>query len=360
MLSADRDRAHAIDAVATALAEWIVDLHAERDPSLLERYGASARRLWKNEVRLRLNHLAESISVDRPALFVHAALWSREAFSARALADDDLRMSLECTRSILEEELPPAVRGAALEYLDRALTALADGGATLDRNGQHPTDPAMRISRIYLLHLLQRDQEAATKLVFEALGEGKSVPEVYESIFRPALHEVGRMWQLQEASVADEHYVTAATQVIMAQMRARMPRSPSNGKRVLAASVGGDLHDVGIRMVSDLFEMRGWRAEYLGSNMPAAEILRALRDEEEGLAVDLLAISASTNLSIRAVADLIAAIRADPIAGSIPILVGGGPFLIVPDLWQIVGADGFACDASGCLGVADRLVASGR
>lgn len=361
MLAADRDRAEAIDAVATALAEWIVDLHLERDPSLAERYGANARRLWKSEVRLRLQHLAEAIAVDRPALFVHSAIWSREAFTARRIGDDDLRASLRCTREVLGEELPPAVRAAALACLDQALTALDRNADATGRPASHLAD---RDARMYLLHLLQRDQEAAAQLVFEAHREGKGIAEIYERILRPALAEVGRMWHVQEATVADEHYCTAATQVIMSQLRAlgrdgaAGARATGRRRRVLATSVGGDLHEVGIRMVADLFELAGWHAEYLGPNMPTEEILAVLVDEDGRPAFDLLAVSANTTLSVRAVADLVRAVREHPTSGSIPILVGGGPFLLVPDLWEVVGADGFAADASGSIAVAERLVAS--
>jgi methanogenic corrinoid protein MtbC1 len=218
---------------------------------------------------------------------------------------------------------------------------------------------------MYLLHLLQRDQDAAAQLVFEAHREGKSIPEIYEHILRPALAEVGRMWHVQEATVADEHYCTAATQVIMSQLRAlaRESAAPSpkmHRRRVLATSVGGDLHEVGIRMVADLFELAGWHAEYLGPNMPTDEILAVLADDDGRPAFDLLALSANTTLSVRSVADLIRAVREHPSFGSIPILVGGTPFLLVPDLWQVVGADAFAADAPGSIAVAERLVASRR
>jgi methanogenic corrinoid protein MtbC1 len=166
------------------------------------------------------------------------------------------------------------------------------------------------------------------------------------------------MWHLQEASIADEHYCTAATQMIMAQLRARMQRKPDNGRSLLALSVGGDLHDLGIRMVADIFEMEGWHAEYLGANMPTSEILAALVDEHGQCGYDLLAVSASTTLSVRPVADLIDAVRRHPTAGDVVVLVGGSPFRIVDDLWDVVGADGFARDAVSALKVAEQLVSA--
>ncbi|MDZ4753745.1 MAG: cobalamin-dependent protein [Phycisphaerae bacterium] len=359
MNAVDRQRAHSLDAVARPLAEWIAELHFGQDPSMADRYGQDGAKMWKAEIRVRIQHLAEAVATDRPALFVQNALWSRAAFVAREVNDTDLKRSLDCMREVCSLELPADLATLSVRIIDSAIQALQStssgpcpSGASLIARDL----PNSSLARLYLLHLLQRNQHEAANLVFEAAREGRTIPEIYETVITPALAEIGRMWHLQEASVADEHYCTAATQMIMAQLRARMLRKPANGQRILAMSVGGDLHDLGIRMVSDLFEMEGWRTEYLGANMPTCEILGALTDEHQQPSFDLLAVSASTTLSVRAVADFITAIRQHPTCGSIPILVGGAPFHIVDDLWQIVGADGFARDAVSGLKAAAALV----
>lgn len=362
MKAEHRQRAHQIDAVTKPLTEWIACLHNERDPSLSSRYGDEGEDLWRHEIRIRLLHLAEAVAADRSELFVQNALWSRAAFLAREVDSEDLRRNLECTKDVCTRELPTDVAPTAAKFIGDALDALAHGpvdplrSALLDARPTVPSET--NLARLYLLHLLQRNQAAAANLVFEAAREGKSIPEIYELILTPALVEIGRMWHLQEATVADEHYCTAATQMIMAQLRARMPRKPANGRRVLAMAVGGDLHDLGIRMVADLFEMEGWSTEYLGANMPTSEVLLALTEATStGQHIDLVAVSANTTLSVRAVADLIEAVRKHPTAGGVPILVGGGPFRAVKDLWKVVGADGFAADASEALTLAEALVA---
>ena len=355
MNAVHRQRAQLIDAVARPLTEWIADLHAERDPSFAVRYGDDGVQMWRHEIKLRLMHLAEAVAADRSALFVQNALWSRAAFLAREVDDSDLRHSLACMRTICEEQLPDEVRATASRFIDEAIAAIDQKQSGTDFPSVSDR-PEFRLARLYLLHLLQRNQTNAANLVFEAAREGKTIPEIYETIITPALVEIGRMWHLQEASVADEHYCTAATQMIMAQLRARLPRKAPNGKRVLAMSVGGDLHDLGIRMVADLFDMDGWTTEYLGANMPTSEVVLALTGENGRPAFDLIAVSANTTLSVRAVAGFIEAIRGHPNGKAIPIVVGGSAFRSVDDLWRIVGADGFAKDATSALRIADELV----
>ncbi len=355
-----RQHAAAIDLVSKAISEWTTDLHFDRDPSMTERYGPDGRRLWAAEARSRLQHLAEALAADRSALFVQNALWSQAAFIAREIGDGDLRLSLACMRETVAAELPAPVANRALVAIDEAIATLdATQGkpdVCLPPSCIAPDQPNGQLARVYLLHLLQRNQQEAANTIFEAAREGRSLPELYETVIRPALTEVGRMWHLQEASVADEHYCTAATQMIMAQLRSSMPRRPSNGHRMLAMAVGGELHDLGIRMVADLFEMEGWEAEYLGANMPASELPSILVDEDGRLGFDLLALSGTTTLAVRPTADLIDTIRAHPVASAVRVLVGGGPFRQVPDLWRIVGADGYAPDGASALGVAADLV----
>ena len=50
--------------------------------------------------------------------------------------------------------------------------------------------------------------------------------------------------------------------------------------------------------------------------------------------------------------------RKHPTAGDAVVLVGGSPFRIVDDLWDVVGADGFARDAVSALKVAEQLVSA--
>ena len=75
------------------------------------------------------------------------------------------------------------------------------------------------------------------------------------------------------------------------------------------------------------------------------------------VALVLVALSAALGLQVRTVAALIAVLREQ--LPKIPILVGGGPFARVPDLWRSVGADASASDAGSAVSEAERLVGAG-
>jgi methanogenic corrinoid protein MtbC1 len=124
----------------------------------------------------------------------------------------------------------------------------------------------------------------------------------------------------------------------------------------VAASIGGELHEIGVRMVADFFEMDGWDVVYLGANTPAADIVGVIRERR----ADLLAVSASTLLHLRAVGELIQHVRQDKGCAHTKVLVGGPAFRSAPDLWSELGADGSAVSATEAVKLGNSLAMGGN
>ena len=61
-------------------------------------------------------------------------------------------------------------------------------------------------------------------------------------------------------------------------------------------------------------------------------------------------------MHVRAASRVIALLRAASPSHKLPILVGGLPFNVMPDLWQIVGADASAASARQAVEIGRRLV----
>jgi methanogenic corrinoid protein MtbC1 len=217
-------------------------------------------------------------------------------------------------------------------------------------------NPHADLAARYLEALLGARRNDAGRLVLSAVETGTSVRSIYMDVFQPVQREIGRLWQTNEVSVAQEHFCTAATQLIMGQLFPMFPQIPRNGKRVVVTCVGGELHEVGARMVADLFEMEGWDSYFLGANTPSKGILSAVAERE----ADILAVSVTIHYNVEAARQLICAVRGSPDATSLKVMVGGRPFLVAPSLWSAVGGDGFAPDAEEATVAAARLVPLGR
>jgi methanogenic corrinoid protein MtbC1 len=335
-----------------ALADEIVRRHFADHPDLMQRYGPAGRDKCLQDANYHLTYLADAMAAGELTMFTAYVGWVKVMLGKRGVPMADLSRYLELTRTVLGEQLGGQAATQAVEYLTAGMAQLPS----------FPTDLAScivsdalhnELARAYLAALLNGERHLASRMILDAVAAKVPVKEIYEQVFQPAQYEVGRLWQLNEISVAQEHYCTAATQLIMSQLYPLIFSSEKGAGTLVASCVAGDLHEIGLRMVTDFFEMEGWDTFYLGANMPADAVVDTVVRRK----AQVLAISATISFNLRAVAELIQKVRAHPACQHVKVLVGGHPFFIAPDLWRKMGADGTAPNAQEATRVAKRLVA---
>lgn len=336
---------------ASAYAGLASSLLLEQQPELETRYSPNAFGAWKTQLTQRLFELSAALDASEPKIFASRVQWTRKAFRAREQREDDLRHSLNALRQILSEQLPPMARPAVEEYLDLALETFDDPSMPEDLAVLNPQDPMDRRALQYLEACLEGDSARAIRQVEEALDDGVRLEDVYGGILVAAQREVGTLWHLGEANVAEEHLVTTTTERAMAVLAQRAPRRAAVGKTVLAAAVSGNRHGLGVRILSDLFEVAGWRSICLGADVPADD----LRLSAVYFNADLVLLSAALPVHLSATREAIVALRSLP-EQSLVILVGGSAFRETDDLWQRYGADGQANDIKAIVALGDRLL----
>ena len=295
-----------------------------------------------------LDYLCESLWVDEPELFSNYVSWAAELFASLGFAPQLLPDSLDAVWTELNKRLAPDQLESVMHYFVMAHGRLAENAVTpshLVRSAPHSA-----LAATYLEYLLAGRRQAATQFILDAVRGGTSVQDIYLHVFQPTQREIGRLWQLNRITVAQEHYVTAATQFIMAQLYPYIFAVKRVGARLVAASVGDELHELGIRMVADFFEMAGWDTYYIGANTPIKDLLATVSDQR----ADVLAISVTLSTHLTRLADVVDAARRLPEPPI--ILVGGYPFNISSDLWRRLGADGSAMDAQSAVRLAESLL----
>jgi methanogenic corrinoid protein MtbC1 len=331
----------AILSIQKELAEIVTSLQFQRDPSLVTRYGERGRAKTLQDTLYNLGYLAEAVSAASPELFVDYVGWAKIMLAARNVRAEDFAANLEIIREVLLGSLPDEIGAKAAAAIDAGLKQCVTVPSTPSSHIQ-ADQPLHDLAERYLKALLRADRRAASKMIMDAVQSGIAVKEIYLFVFQQAQREIGRLWQTNMISVAQEHYCTAATQLIISQLYPRIFATEKNGLRMVATCVSGELHEIGMRMVSDFFEMEGWDTYYLGGSMPVPDILRTVSERR----AHVLAISATMTFHIDAVIELVAAARASREFDNVRILVGGYPFNLSPKLWERVGADGFSRDAA--------------
>jgi len=291
------------------------------------------------------------VAAGEPRLFTGRITWSRKAFRARGQDDGDLQSSVRALRDVLAERLPTPAQGLPLEYLDASLAQLASPAPAPDPSELDPKRPADRLALQYLQKILEGNVADAIAAVTAAALDGLGARAAYTDVLLPAQREVGRLWHAGELSIAEEHMVTAATQRTMAVLASQATRQPANGRTVVVAAVSGNVHDVGLRALADMYQLAGWRVIFVGSDIPMQDLPTMLAFFE----ADLLMIGATLGTHVPRVEQAIRSIR-ERCERPVRVVVGGAAFDEVPDLWQKVGSDGYAPTIDRALDVGARLV----
>ena len=345
-------RREELDERRSALAEAIVARQYSLRPDLEGHYGPEGRARCVHDTEHHLANLSAAVAASSPALFSDYLDWARSVLAANEVREEDVEGNLACLQEVLSTALPGEHGDVTRRFLKEAIQC-SRSPARLPPPLIAGDEPLAALAGDYLRALMGYDRRAATRLILDAVGSGVPVPDIYLHVFQRCQREVGRLWQTRQASVAQEHFGTAVTRSLMARLAPEAAPERGNGRRAVAASVGGERHEVGLRVVADFFEMDGYEVLYLGGGTPAPDLVEAVADRRP----DLLLISATMVAHFTVVGSLIAAVRAREECRGVTVLVGGHPFDVVPDLWRRSGADGYAADARGALVEAERLLA---
>ena len=141
----------------------------------------------------------------------------------------------------------------------------------------------------FLDNLLNCNRSACSDIAHSYLSSNHSVIQLYEDVFKVALYEVGKLWETNKISVATEHIATAITESILNELFEQIISNKRCYRKVVVACVEKEQHQVGIKMVADVFEMNGWETFFLGTGIPNNELIRYLHE----IKPDLIAISLS-------------------------------------------------------------------
>ncbi len=343
-------------------SEWLVAARAEIVSDLTGRVpapsqpngsgdGADRQKFLRQIAGHLLADLRRALAWDKPILFIDCVGWAKAALIQRGVPDSALALHLEYVAAAVRRGLPNDAGSQASDVVLAALQAmpeLPDEPPGFLRPGA----PLSPLATLYFRALLRGDRQLGSRLVLQMAELGTPIKEIYLHVFLPTMHEIGRLWQINRISVAEEHYATAATQLIMSQLYSYIFSSKKIGRTVVVACVSGELHELGARMVADFFEIDGWDSYYTGANTPISDVVQAVIERRAGV----LAISATIAHHIEEVKRLIDLVRDRPECSGVKVIVGGFPFNHQPGLWQQIGADGSGPDADAAVLLANNLV----
>jgi methanogenic corrinoid protein MtbC1 len=334
------------------IAEKVVEKQYERQPAFWKPFGSEGRRLSVRDAGYHLPFLVEAVTSDDKDVFGEYVAWVKRLFHGLNFPDEVMIVTLECTGEALKEMFDESFHPLFMPFIGEGIQRMHEPLTEIVSFIDTSTE-AGKTSRRYTDALLGGDRRTASRIVMEALENKMPVKDIYLEVFQQSQYEVGRLWLNNEISVATEHFCSASTQTIMAQMYPYIFSTNRIGKTLVAACVGGELHELGIRMVTDFFEMGGWDTYYLGANTPAASIIKAIEENE----ANMVALSAAMPYHRSLLRETIRKIRESATGKNMKIMIGGNAMNSFGDRWSDFDADGYAPNASDAVKEANLLVA---
>ena len=207
----------------------------------------------------------------------------------------------------------------------------------------------------YLAAQIKGDRAQALRLVLDdGLAKGIAAPDLHLSVIQPAQYEIGRLWQENRLTIAEEHVATAISQLVMSHLYPHLPREKPNGKRVFVACVEGELHDMGTRIAADFLEMAGFDVKLLGASVPTDSLVAQVEKERP----QMVALSASLSFNLPAMRKAVTRLR-EAVGDQVVLAIGGGAVAWSPGIEAQLGLTSFGTDARALVAEARRALEVG-
>jgi methanogenic corrinoid protein MtbC1 len=291
-----------------------------KHPEWLDRYGERGRQFCSDDIRLHVQFLAGAIEAGSPAAFADYAAWTTRMLGARGLTTDALGETFGYLDDQLGQVLSSEESVLVSTYL-RCDEGLA--GASALTAGETEVSDRLRLTReVFLSAILAGERRAAVNVIEEALKSGEALVDIYVDVFAQALHRIGKLWESNQITVAQEHLATAITQFVIASVYPKMIATGPRLGQMTVTGVAGELHQIGANLVADAMETQGWEVSFLGSNVPSGAIVETVQQNSS----DVLCISTTLIANLRTVAELIGSVRARLGKDAPQIVVGGAAY----------------------------------
>jgi len=162
---------------------------------------------------------------------------------------------------------------------------------------------------------------AECKDIVQSYLDAKLDPFIlYEEVMKKSLYQIGLLWEQNKISVATEHLASMITESVINKVFLEINTTSRIGKKIILACVENEQHQIGLKMVADVFERNGWDSMILGANTPTRDIINIVKLSKP----DLLALSVTIFFNIPTLDNMIEKINSE--IPNLQIMVGGQAF----------------------------------
>ena len=339
--------------------EHLVEASYVRESSAKAEYFNSiserARKIIYRDTRYNIDYLYTAYVLDDKKIMNTYAVWLYELMVGihkkrftREQTREYVLFHLEAIKKSIPDVVSSEKQQKLQEIMEEAQQCIRD---------YKPSDSPKKDSKYekeineYMNCLFQKDTKNAIRLIRKYVEQGIDLDDIYVEILSESMKRVGELWHTAEITVDTEHYCTSVTQMAMAQMYDLLFDGERKNKTILSVCPGMELHEMGARIVTDLFENHGWDSIFLGAAVPVDYILDSVRENHP----DLVTLSVSMPQHLMDCEQAVREIKQE--FPGIKVAVGGKAFESTNDIWKNWPVDIYSKDARELLTRVNELCA---
>jgi 5-methyltetrahydrofolate--homocysteine methyltransferase len=196
------------------------------------------------------------------------------------------------------------------------------------------------------------DPAAARELAQKALQSGLTFEKIMSEALIPGIHDVGDKFGRGEMYLPE---LLVSGMAMKGAVEVLKPLGSDPGiktaGKALIATVQGDLHDIGKKIVGMMLEGAGFEVVDLGIDIPSDKVVKAVQDMQ----AQLVCLSSLLTTTMPAMKAVIQGLERAGIRKRVKVMVGGAP--ITQKFADEIGADGYAPDAPSAVRKAEEILA---
>jgi len=337
------------------IAKNVYDNHFMIDKKLSVEYDQRRKRLMYEDIVYNLGYLDTALFLKDGKILSSYAVWIYKLLCylmpdiVSSRVKSQMVTHYEILKSSVCQVLDSENSEMAARFIDLAIDATNNCSFEDLHEDEFMIGDFGDVKSGYLSLLMANKSREAIKYITDS-GEKISLENIYDDVLRNVMYRVGDLWYKNEITVDKEHFCTSTTQVALSQFYGKIFSSPRKDKTVLTCCIGSELHEMGIRMLSDIFEYNGWDSFYLGSAVPLEAILHAVEEYKPMV----IGLSVTMPQHLKNCFGTVNAIR-EKYGDKIKIMVGGRAFTLTDNVWEKWPVDFYSTNASDAVKWADNL-----
>lgn len=201
---------------------------------------------------------------------------ARSSTSRRLYSETDVERLVLLRRATLAGR-----RIGDVAHLDEeALISLIDGDLSAQAAAPAPSDESVKPSPsphlVACTEALERLDAADLETCLGRAALQLGVVDLIEQVLSPLMKTVGERWRDGTLRICHEHLATSLVRSALGTLRTSHHRN-AVAPELVVGTPSGQIHEIGALMAAVAAAAKGWKVNYLGSDIPAEEIAAAAR-----------------------------------------------------------------------------------